>query len=66
MSQSSISVASNNTTVGVLAISSSSGIAPTAVMVRNSAASYNSDTGLSAQTHAILRAAHSVVTGNNT
>jgi hypothetical protein len=60
------SVASNNTTVGVLAISSSSGIAPAAVMVRNSVASYNSDTGLSAQTHAILRVAHSVVTGNNT
>ncbi|MGH6835090.1 MAG: right-handed parallel beta-helix repeat-containing protein [Methylocella sp.] len=54
------SVASNNGT-GIVAFSLPGSAAP-AVMVRNSVASYN-DFGLLAQ-NAILRVAHSVVTGN--
>jgi hypothetical protein len=56
------SVASNNPGFGVEAVSSS-GHAATAVMLRNVVASY-SGTGLSAGQNAILRVAHSVVTGN--
>jgi len=55
------SVASNNTTFDIFAFSAA-GAAATAVMVRNSVASY-SGTGLFAQ-NAILRVGHSVVTGN--
>jgi Right handed beta helix region len=54
------SVASNNGFAGIQV-----GSANTAVMVRNVVAS-NSGTGLAAQTNAILRVAHSVVTGNGT
>ncbi len=57
------SEASNNAT-GVFAISFS-GNAATAVMLRNVVAS-NNFTGLTAEGTAILRVAHSVVTGNNT
>ena len=54
------SEASNNSSSGVLAHS-----AATAVMLRNVVASNNGG-GLVANTTAILRVAHSVVTGNNT
>ena len=57
------SEASSNSNIGVLALSSP-GTAATAVMLRNSVAS-NNGTGLLAQRTAILRVAHSVVTGNN-
>jgi Right handed beta helix region len=56
---------SNNTLFGVFARSSAPGGTATAVMVRNSVASY-SDTGLEVDFSAILRVAHSVVTGNFT
>jgi hypothetical protein len=52
------SVASNNNNVGINAF-----LANTVVMVRNSVAS-NNGTGLFAQRNAILRVAHSAVTGN--
>jgi hypothetical protein len=55
------SEASNNFAIGVGATS-----AKTAVMVRNSVASYNGIVGLDAEVSAIIRVAHSVVTGNNT
>jgi Periplasmic copper-binding protein (NosD) len=58
------SEASNNVNIGVFA-QSSRGNALTAVMVRNVVAS-NNGTGLVAQGGAILRVAHSVVTGNGT
>jgi hypothetical protein len=58
------SEASNNGSIGVFA-QSASGHATTAVMLRNSVAS-NNGTGLFAGQNAILRVAHSVVTGNNT
>jgi hypothetical protein len=58
------SVASNNTTAGVAA-QSTSGAAATAVMVRNVVAGYNFF-GLQAVQNAILRVGHSVVTGNGT
>jgi hypothetical protein len=54
---------SNNSNVGV-GVNSASGLAPTAVTVRNSVASYNG-TGLFAQ-FANLCVGHSVVTGNTT
>ncbi|MGH6834198.1 MAG: right-handed parallel beta-helix repeat-containing protein [Methylocella sp.] len=57
------SEASNNADNGVEAISAP-GAAATAVMVRNSVASYNG-VGLSVGVTGILRIAHSVVTGNN-
>jgi hypothetical protein len=57
------SEASNNSSVG-LGTFSVSGAAATAVMLRNSVASY-SNRGLDAE-GAILRVGHSVVTGNNT
>jgi hypothetical protein len=57
------SEASNNGNIGVVA-ASSFGRAVTAVMVRNVVASYNG-LGLDAVTSAILRVAHSVVTGNS-
>jgi hypothetical protein len=57
------SVASNNSLMGIDAVSES-GQAATAVMVRNSVVSYNG-TGLIAQ-KASLRVGHSVVTGNTT
>jgi Right handed beta helix region len=56
------SEASNNIGVGVVA-ASSPGTAATAVMLRNVVAS-NNGTGLEANTTAIIRVAHSVVTGN--
>ncbi|MGH6835119.1 MAG: hypothetical protein ACREC9_06130 [Methylocella sp.] len=52
------SVASNNPNIGVVVAG-----AATAVMVRNSVAS-NNGTGLDVGFNAILRVAHSVVTGN--
>jgi nitrous oxidase accessory protein NosD len=52
------SMASNNNNVGINAF-----LANTVVMVRNSVAS-NNGTGLFAQRNAILRVAHSAVTGN--
>jgi hypothetical protein len=58
------SVASNNRSGGVIAASASGNLA-TAVMLRNVVAS-NNVTGLGAGQNAILRVAHSVVTGNNT
>jgi hypothetical protein len=58
------SEASNNSAFGVFA-HSHSGSAATAVMLRNVVASNNS-TGLEAKKNAILRVAHSVVTGNGT
>jgi len=58
------SVASNNPGFGVVAVSAS-GAAATAVMLRKVVAS-NNVTGLSAGQNAILRVAHSVVTGNGT
>jgi hypothetical protein len=57
------SEASNNLVDGVFA-NSATGNAATAVMLRNVVAS-NNRAGLEAQTNAILRVAHSVVTGNN-
>jgi len=64
------SVASNNPGFGVEAVSSS-GHAATAVMLLNVVASYSvaghlPGTGLFAGQNAILRVAHSVVTGNGT
>ncbi|MDQ6867465.1 MAG: right-handed parallel beta-helix repeat-containing protein [Pseudomonadota bacterium] len=59
------SVASNNGSIGVFA-QSASGHATTAVMQRNVVASGNGGSGLEADTNAILRVAHSVVTGNGT
>jgi hypothetical protein len=58
------SVASNNHSFGVVA-ASASGNAATAVTLRNVVAG-NNGTGLGAGRNAILRVAHSVVTGNNT
>jgi hypothetical protein len=58
------SEASNNFSVGVSAISSS-GHPAAVVMLRNFVASYN-NFGLDAEVNAILRVAHSVVTGNKT
>jgi hypothetical protein len=58
------SEASNNPGNGILAISSS-GSAATVVMLRNVVAS-NNLLGLGAGVNAILRVAHSVVTGNST
>jgi hypothetical protein len=58
------SVASNNHSFGVVA-ASASGNAATAVTLRNVVAR-NNGTGLGAGRNAILRVAHSVVTGNNT
>jgi hypothetical protein len=58
------SEASNNSAFGVFSFRSSAGAATT-VMVRNVVSSYNG-TGLFAEGAAILRAAHSVVTGNTT
>jgi hypothetical protein len=57
------SEASNNFSVGVSAISSS-GHPAAVVMLRNFVASYN-NFGLDAEVNAILRVAHSVVTGNS-
>jgi hypothetical protein len=57
------SVASNNFGIGILA-QSSSGNAATAVMLRNVVAG-NNGTGLETGKNAILRVAHSVVTGSN-
>ncbi|MGH6835117.1 MAG: right-handed parallel beta-helix repeat-containing protein [Methylocella sp.] len=57
------SVASNNN-VGIFA-GSASGFAATAIMLRNSVAS-NNFIGLEANTIAVLRVGHSVVTGNGT
>jgi hypothetical protein len=57
------SEASSNSNIGVLALSNP-GTAATAVMLRNSVAS-NNCTGLEAARPAILRVAHSVVTGNS-
>jgi hypothetical protein len=56
-------IASSN--IGVLALSNPGTVA-TAVMLRNSVASNNGTAGLVAQRNAVLRVAHSVVTGNNT
>jgi hypothetical protein len=56
------SEASNNGDAGVFAQWPLPG-RPTAVMVRNSVASYN---GVGLNSEAIIRTAHSVVTGNNT
>jgi hypothetical protein len=56
------SEASNNS--GGLQVSSLSGTAATAVMLRNVVASNNINFGLGAVVNAILRVAHSVVTGN--
>jgi hypothetical protein len=58
------SEASNNFIDGVFT-TSSSGQAPTTVIVRNFVASYN-NIGLDADANAILLVAHSVVTGNQT
>jgi hypothetical protein len=58
------SVASNNTGNGVLAVAVSAA-ANTGVMVRNVVAS-NNGTGLITLTNAVLRVAHSAVTGNST
>jgi hypothetical protein len=57
------SEASSNSNIGVLALSNPCTVA-TAVMPRNSVAS-NNCTGLEAARPAILRGAHSVVTGNS-
>ncbi len=54
------SVASNNNNLGIVALSPAA-----TVMVRNSVASYNKF-GLDAESNAVLRVAHSVVTGNTT
>jgi hypothetical protein len=59
------SEASNNGNNGVTA-TTERGLAATAVMLRNSVASNNIGAGLFAATNAILRVAHSVVTGNGT
>ncbi|MGH6834199.1 MAG: right-handed parallel beta-helix repeat-containing protein [Methylocella sp.] len=58
------SVASNNGNFGIGAVARTGAVSP-AVMVRNSVASYNG-TGLEADVNAMLRVAHSVITGNAT